>query len=235
MKHFTCWRAVVLLILTAACPPATAGELKIDGPRAPAPNEVALGDTLRYSVAGPNVSGATSYLWTVTASPGTWGGLPSGSSTTNPILAFAAVAPASWDSVTFVVTFQGKSASRSSNVLSATWKVKRSLVAVGPLVVDSSGVGPISLLVRPEASVLAINATQQLCAFWWFGSGHAAMRTSDVATCGTIYSGSFTLTQRSVTVPEQNYVDGLCDWPACLLGEVRRVPADAIRVAGRAT
>jgi hypothetical protein len=85
------------------------------------------------------------------------------------------------------------------------------------------------VLVRPDSASFAIGGTQQLCAFWLFGSGHVAMRSMDVTPCGTIYSTSFTLTQRSVSMPEQGYVDGLCDWPACLLGQ-HRVSADAVRV-----
>lgn len=217
------WRSGALLVATLlACTPAGAAELRLSGPRGTIELS-APGDTLRYSVTGPNVAGATSYLWNVTASPSTWGGLPTNLSTTSPVLAFAAVAPASWDSVTFTVTFQGKSASRSSNVLSATWKVKRTLVALGPLVVDSSGTGPISLIVRPSTITVVAGQTQQLCAFWLFGSGHVAMRTADLSTCNTFYLG-FTTAQRAVTPPEQNYVDALCDWPACLLGITPRSP-----------
>lgn len=206
--------------------------MRVEGPKGELPAS-APGDTLRYSVSGPAVTGATSYVWSVTGTPGTWGGLPVGLVTTGPSVSFAAIAPAGWDSVTFVVTFQGKSPARSSNVLTATWKVRRTLIAVGPLTVDSSGVGPISLLVQPGHAEFVVGDGVQLCAFWGFGSGHVAMRTVDQPTCGTVYAASFTIAQRSVSNPEQGYVDGLCDWPACLLGVtplVPRTPADMVRI-----
>lgn len=228
-------RAAWAFLLLAACQPAEAA-LRFEGPRG---TVEAPGDTLRYSVSGPSVAGASSYVWTVTSVPSTWGGLPTGLATASPALSFVAVAPAAWDSVTFTVSFQGKSATRSSNFLTATWKVKRSLVATGPLVVDSSAIGPISaLLVRPSLIALAPAETQQLCAFFPFGSGHVAMRSVDGLICGTQYSSSFTGFQRSVTVAEQNYVDALCDWPACLLGVQHRSPwqflaaVDDLRVTG---
>jgi hypothetical protein len=222
-------RALVLLAALAACQPANAGTLRFDGPVGTLA-ETAPGDSLRYTVTGPAVPGASSYVWTVTAGLGVWTNLPAGQATTNPVLAFTAVAPVAWDSVTFTVTFQGKSASRSSNILTTNWKVRRSLLATGPLIVDSSAVGPISLEVRPSAAVIAAGGTVQLCAFWRFGSGHVVMRSQDVPTCGPAYTANFTLTQRSVTAPEQGWLDLLCDWPTCLLGQNHRAPADVLYV-----
>jgi hypothetical protein len=221
-------RAVVLLAALVACQPANAGSLRFDGPVGML-DAAAPGDSLRYVITGPTVPGATSYAWTISGAPGVW--TFAGTLTTAaPSLTVIAIAPAVWDSVTFAVTLQGKSATRSSNVLATAWKVKRTLVAVGPLVVDSSAVGPISLEVRPSATVIAAGGTVQLCAFWRFGSGHVVMRSQDVPACGSAYTANFTLTQRSVTAPEQGWFDHLCDWPTCLLGQIRRAPADAVYV-----
>ena len=228
------WRSGALLVATLmACTPANAGPVRVHGPSGTL-DLAAPGDTLRYVLSAPAVPGATSYIWNVTGTPGVWGGLPINLTTTSPSVSFAAIAPASWDSVTFAVTFQGKSANRSSNVIPGTWKVKRMLVATGPITVDSSGVGPISLIVAPSAVPLAIGDLAQLCAFWQFGSGHVAMRTIDGFTCGAIHENAFSAFQRAVTIPEQGYVDARCDWPACLLGfapRPSRMPADAVRVS----
>jgi hypothetical protein len=221
-----------LIVFAIACTPANAEPLHVDGP-AGILDAAPPGDSLRYTVTGPAVAGATSYVWTVTAAPGVWGGLPSGVVTVNPLLAFTAIAPAAWDSVTFTATFQGKSTSRSSNILATTWKLRRALLATGPLVVDSSAVGPISLEVRPSTAFLAVGDTRQLCAFWRFGSGHVVMRTVDAPLCLGSHTTFFTISQRAVTPAEQGWFDAACDWPACLLGVVPRsvrTPADAVYV-----
>lgn len=184
------------------------------------------GDTLRYTLSTAPVPGATGYKWTVTSVPNSFTGLPTNLATGAPSVSFTAVATAPWDSVSFSGCVTPTATTRSAKSAACTvFKLSRYLAAALPPSVDSSALGPISLLVRPKGPVtIQVGATQQFCAFWRFGSGHVAERTIDQTSCAATYQSSFTPAQLAVSAAEQSWMDATCEWPACLLGALR-IPA----------
>ena len=178
-------------------------------PAIPELSVVAAGDTAKLFVSWTAASRATGATLTilVTASNGTWTGVPTGLTVAAGGSQTIAVNSATADSATFQACMASTGATGTSpkQACSLTRQWKRTLQ---PPVVSLDSV--VGLIVAPNPSSLAVGSTVQLCAYYSFQSGHVAMRTQDGASCAADYSARFSVFQKAVTNTEQLQVDAAC-------------------------
>lgn len=157
----------------------------------------------------------TGALWTVrvTATNGTWSGLPN-KTPAGASFAVMTVNAIPWDSTTFTPTLWGTNGTLVSkdSTIGPVLKLRR---PPGPPTVpgwDTSGTVIGLLSEPPTRAFTSIGQTAVLCAFVQFKDGKVASRTGDKFQCDSIAVRIFTPAQRSVSVMQQLCADtaGYC-------------------------
>lgn len=163
-------RPIALLALLIACTPASAEPR----PKVPRPDAIvtAAGDTAKLFASWPIVRAATGYLvtGTVTASNGTWTGIPTNLSQTARTVAITAISTTA-DSGTFVVCVRAFHASDTSAAGCSAPKVWRRRLVPPTVTIDSV----IGFLVKPDTVRLGFGATVAFCPFAVFRGDTVAL------------------------------------------------------------
>jgi hypothetical protein len=203
------------------------------------PTAFAPGDTLIYTWTGV-AARATGFVTTVTvsASNGTWTGLPATlNAGPSPVTYTFSAIP--WDSATFNFSVWGSnSAGLSLTPWTQTVKVKRRPGTPTGTLDTSKAVGT---LVLPNPTTLALGATRAVCAFKQFANGAVATWTADKASCDSIAMAYVPAAARALVTPGlQAHTDSLTvtcvTWTSSLpaaVGVLPRVPcASAAMITG---
>lgn len=205
--------ALTSLALALTCAAATG--VPEAAPAKPTPVRVTLqqlapGDSLRYSLSWGSAARATGYQVTVTATGTGWSGLPSQMVVSQSTASFTAVS-LGWSTVTFnaIVCSMVGTQVYTNRCASVSWSVSRPPATPGPVTVDSSLI-VIGLSLQPKAVTVAAGGTVQFCPFFKLGDGAVGLRSSEYEVCLNAYLANYSLSERLLSPEQQQFVDAQC-------------------------
>lgn len=204
------WRVGFLLVAFLSLSiVAAAGPPDLASPRRMRWHVVAVGDTIIVRLAYTAGQRATGALWTVrvTATNGTWAGLPSRTPATA-TLATMIVSAIPWDSASFTPCLWGTRGAVVSKD-STCGPTLRLVRPPGPPTLPTwdTSATVIGLWVKPDTLLFTSLVPRQTCVFVQFQDGKVGQRTGDRTTCDSIYTRFYSVAQRAVTLQQQRCTD----------------------------